>query len=119
MTEILNDPHVKRAVANELVRDEVAGVIADQLMSTKTWWDMTADEHKICPRAIVSPVESEEELEGRLRADLGLKLFATHWYLPEPGDKKGDEARILVKAMGGLVSKNGALVMIRTSEDTF
>ena len=93
--------------------------LADQLMSTKTYAAMTTIERKTCVRHIVSQVESKQELQERLQRDLGVGYCCISWHLSEPGDKTGDEARMLVKALGGLVAKNGALVMIMTPDDDF
>lgn len=118
MVEILNDPHIKAAVKLEGYKDKMVADLADRLMSTKTYADMSANERKTCVRHVVSQVESEQELGDRLRRDLGLDYFCINWHLSEPGDKTGEEARMLVKALGGLIAKNGALVMIMTADDS-
>ncbi len=118
MTDILSNPHVCAAVAFETAKDDLIGLLAEKVMSTKMWSGMTADERELCLRHIVSQVESEGELRERL-TKIGLEDCAVSWYLSPPGDKIGDEARVLVRAVGGLVSKNGALVMLMTSEDMF
>lgn len=119
MVDVLNNPHVVAAAKLEGHKDKMVADLADQLMSTKTYSAMTANERKICVRHIVSQVESEQELQERLQRDLGAGYCCINWHLSEPGDKTGDEARMLVKALGGLVAKNGALVMIMTPDDNF
>jgi hypothetical protein len=119
MVEILNNPTIKAAVMSQQIKGQLGSALADQLMSTKTWNDMTKNERKICIQHVVSQVESEEELRNRLQSDFALGYVAISWHLSEPGDKTGDEARMLVTALGGLVAKNGALVMIMTADDQF
>lgn len=119
MTGILNNPHVRAAVAHETAKDKLVGDMAEQLMSAKVWRDMSKNERKICVRYIVSQVESEDELRERLTDELNIGYCAISWHLSGDGDKTGDEARALVKAMGGLVAKNGALVQIMTVDDMF
>ena len=119
MVEILNNPAIKNAVKFEQHKDGMIGKLAEVLMSTKTWHNMNADERRMCIRHIVNQAESEDDLRQRLRNELGLSCCAINWYLPAPGDKVGEEARMLVKALGGLVAKNGALVMIMTFDGSF
>lgn len=119
MVDVLNNPHVRAAVAHETAKDKLIADMAEQLLSTKTWGDMSKNELKICVRNIVSQVESEDELRERLTKELGFGYCAINWHLSDAGDKTGDEARALVKALGGLVSKNGALVKIMTADDMF
>ena len=119
MVEILNNPEIQRAVKAEEIKDKLRGLLADQLMSTKTWGDMDEAERRICVHHIVSQVASEEELRARLQSDLGFGYVAIEWHLSEPGDKTGEEARMLVKALGGLVSKYGALGLLMTMDDMF
>ena len=118
MVEILDNPHIRMAVALETRKDALVADLADRLLTTKAWADMTDNEWKICIRNIVTSVESEEELRERL-GTLGVGSCAIDWHLAEHGDKTGDEARMLVKALGGLVAKNGALVMIMTADEQF
>ena len=119
MVEILNNPHIRAAVAHETAKDKLVGDMAEQILSAKTWRDMTKNERKICVRYIVSQVESEAELRERLTKELNFGYCAINWHLSDAGDKTGDEARALVKALGGLVSKNGALVQIMTADEMF
>lgn len=119
MVEILNNPTIKNAVKFEQYKDEMIGTLTEVLMSTKTWHNMNADERRMCIRHIVNQVESKDDLQQRLRNELGLGCCAINWHLPVPGDKTDEEARMLVKALGGLVAKNGALVMIMTFDGSF
>lgn len=119
MVDILNDPCVKAAVQFEGHKDKLIADLAEQIMSAKNWQHMTKDERKTCIRYVVSQVSSEDELRARLQSDFALGHVAINWQLSDAGDKTGDEARMLVKALGGLVSRNGALVSIMTAEDMF
>ena len=119
MVEILNDPTIQAAVMSQKIKGELGSTLTDQIMSTKIWRDMNKNERKICIKHVVSQVESKEELHKRLQSDFALGYVAINWSLSEPGDKVGEEARMLVTALGGLVAKNGALVMIMTTDDSF
>ena len=118
MVDILGSEAVHAAIEHERLKDEFSAEIAEQLMTDKTWVDMSTNERGVCVRFIVSQVESEEKLRERL-TELGAKYFSIQWSLSEPGDQTGQEARMLVKALGGLVAKNGALVMIMTPDEQF
>ena len=119
MVEILNNPTIKAAVMSQQMKGKLGSALADQLMSTKTWGDMNKNERKICIKHVVSQVESEQELRDRLQSDFSIGYVAINWHLSEPADKTGDETRMLVTALGGLVSKNGALVMIMMIDGQF
>jgi hypothetical protein len=68
-------------------------------------------------RRIAIECKSETELAQRLTDELGFSGALINWY--EPTDQTGVEARDLVRAFGGLISKNGAMVsvMIYTLSD--
>lgn len=116
MSKVLNNPYVCAAVDLEEAKDKVFSIMAKKLLQTKIWSDMTAYEKKIYLRHVVLQVESEDELNDHLIKKLDVD-FSIMWYLPDPGDQAGEEARALLKALGGLVAKNGALVQIMTYED--
>ena len=116
MVDILNNPAIRAAVQFETQKDRLIADLAEQLISTKTWGTMNTDERWTCLRYIVSQVSTEEELRDRLRSELSLGYVAFEWHLSSPDDETGNEARMLVKSLGGLVTKSGALVMIMTSD---
>jgi hypothetical protein len=117
--EILNDPTIQMVVALEQHKDKMVAGIAEQLMSVKTWGNMNEKERKICVRHIVLQASSEEVLRKLLTEELGMGCCSINWYLPPDGDKTGLEAQMLVKALGGLISKNGAMVQIMTMDGMF
>jgi hypothetical protein len=114
--DVLNNPDIKAAVLFEEVKNQLCSNLAEQLMGTKTWSNMNKKERDICLKHVVSQVESEQELTDRLRADFGITYAAINWYKPDDGDQTGQEALMFVQALGGLVSKNGAMVMIMTRD---
>lgn len=118
MTDILNDPTIRMAIRGQQSKDELRAKLASLLISTKTWETMTANERKVCVQHIVTEVESELELSRRLN-DLGCTDCAINWHDVDPSDKTGLEAQALVKALGGLVAKNGALVSVMTADEDF
>lgn len=117
--EVLTNPDIQNAVRFQGFKNQLGSQLAVALMDTKPWADMDKTERKLCVKYVVSQVESEEELHERLRTDFGLSYVAISWHLPDPDDKTGQEALMFVRALGGLVSKNGAMVMIMTMDDSF
>lgn len=118
MIDVLNSPDVQAAVRLEKGKDALRAQLANLLTSTKTWETMNEKERKVCVQSIVSQVESELELSRRLN-EIGCTDCAINWRDVDPNDQTGLEAQALVKALGGLVSKSGALVMVMTCEDEF
>ncbi len=114
--EVLNNPDIKAAVRFEEVKSQLGSKLAEQLMGTKTWATMNKNERDICMKHVVSQVESEQELTDRLRADFGITYAAISWHRPDDDDKVGQEGLMFVRALGGLVSKNGAMVMVMTDD---
>ena len=119
MVDILNNPDVAKAVAFEESKAGMIAQLAEVLMSTKVWRDMDKNEQRVCIRHIVSQAESEEDLRQRLAKELGVSHCAIDWHLPDPNNKTDQEALMLVKGLGGLVSKNGAMIAIMTAGGAF
>lgn len=119
MVEILNNPTVQRAIRAEQSKDGLRKVLAEALMSTKTWPNMISDERRVCVHHIVSQSETEEELHSRLTNELGLGHRSVSWMDVDQNNKVELEAQALLKALGGLLSKNGALVNIMTPDEIF
>ena len=118
MSDILNSPVIQAAVRFEQSKDGMRAQLAKLLISTKTWETMTEKERKVCIQYIVTECESELELSRRLN-DIGCTDCAIRWSDVDQKDIVAFEAQTLVKALGGLVAKNGALVMIMTTENYF
>lgn len=118
MVEVLNNPDIQRAVKAQESKDGLRAALAESLMSTKTWADMDERERKVCKFALVSDSETEDELRAKLTS-IGIDYFEISWHQVDENDKTDLEARMFVKALGGLVSKSGALVMIMTMDDAF
>jgi hypothetical protein len=116
--EILNNPTFQMAVRHEESKAGLRDQLANLLMTTKTWETMNEKERKLCVQSVVSQVSSELELSRRLN-DIGLTDCAINWSDVDPNEKTALEAQMIVKALGGLVAKNGALVSIMTVEDMF
>lgn len=118
MVDVLNSRAVQEAIAHEQWKDGLLSEVVESLMRNKTWAEMDAVERRACVRIIVLRAESEDDLREHL-TELGVEDFAINWHLSEPGYQIGQEAQMLVKALGGLVAKNGALVMIMTPDEKF
>ncbi len=119
MVEILENPTIQAAVRAEQFKDGLRAILANSLMSTKTWSDMNKDERMCCVQHVVGQSETEAELQQKLSEELGAGYCAIDWNDVDPSDKTALEAQALVKALGGLISKSGALVMIMTPDDMF
>ena len=117
--DILNDPMIKLAATAHVYRAEMRARLADQVMSTKTWYDMNNKEQEICITHLVSQANTEEELRKLLFEELGVDYFEISWLDTPEDDKTAQEAKMLMQAIGGLVSKTGALVNIMTMESVF
>jgi len=117
--DILNDPMIKLAAMARNHQAEMRGRLAEQLMSVKTWDDMNDKERKLCVGHLVTQASSEEELRKLLSEELGLDFFEIEWHESAEGDKTGEEAKLLIQALGGDLSKNGAMVNIMTMEGLF
>ena len=118
MVDIQASEAVRSAIKFEEEKDRLIVDVVEPLLRNKSWEDMDGVERRACVRALVVQTESEGELLEGL-ALLGIEDFSVAWHLPDPDDQTGQEAQMLVKALGGLVSKNGALVMIMTPEEQF
>jgi len=118
MSGVLDNENILRAVICELEKDALAIKLAKQIRSEKTWGEMAADERQVCVRAMVAQAASQEELRERL-TELSPDPFCIDWSLAEPDDRAGQEERMLVKIMGGLVASNGALVIIWATHEKF
>jgi len=114
--EILNNPDFQMAVKANDAKSGMRAQIADALISTKTWNDMDKKERKICIDHMVSESTTEAELRQRL-TEIGVGYLAIAWQEVDPNDKTSLEAQMIVKALGGPIAKNGALVMVSTMDD--
>lgn len=77
----------------------------------KAYRDMTDNEIKQAAHQIVRDSSSDDEIRQRLRDELAYPYGAaitSH----KPTDQTGLEARAIVQGLGGLVRKDGAMVMV-------
>ena len=118
MSEVLNSPAIKAAIKFEQSKNGMRAQLASLFLSTKTWDTMSEAERKVCVHHIVSQSESELELSRRLN-EIGCIDCAIRWSEIDLNDETSLEAQALVKALGGLVAKNGSLVMVMTAEDLY
>lgn len=76
----------------------------------KPYREMSDLEIKAVARKIIASSSSEEEVKCRIAAELGCPYgiaLTSH----VPTDEIGYEARTIVRGLGGLVMKNGAMAM--------
>lgn len=79
--------------------------------SVKLWSDMTDDEIKTEMKGIVMTSTSDDEIKRRAAEELGYPYglaITSH----SPTDTIGHNARSIVGSLGGLLRKDGAMVMI-------
>lgn len=77
----------------------------------KAYRDMTDDEIKQATRQIVSNASTDDEIRQRLRDEL-VYPYSVAITSHNPTDQAGREARVIVQGLGGLVRKDGAMVMV-------
>lgn len=78
---------------------------------SKTYHDLSDDEIRRAARQIVSDSSSDDEIRAGLRDKLGYPYSAAITSC-QPADQVGREARAIAQGLGGLVRKDGAMVMV-------
>jgi hypothetical protein len=114
--DILGNPDIQMAAMANDIKAKMRAQIADTLISTKMWGDMDKKERKLCIDHMIAESETEAELRQRL-AEIGVGSVAVNWLDVDSNDTKAREAQMLVKALGGPIAKNGAMVMVSTMDD--
>lgn len=109
-----HNPRKALALANSVIRAAQRTKLIDSIgavvVRRKSYSDMTDVELKVAARHIITSSSSEAEVQERLRDELGYPYsIALHTTIPD--DATGREARELVRGLGGLVMKNGAMAM--------
>ena len=100
------------AIFHEVRQTELIDLLVSSVSQAKGkfYGDMTDAEIGAATREIVRTSSSEDEVRQRIRDELGYSYdVALHTSIPD--DKTGVEARELVRGLGGLVMKNGAMAM--------
>jgi hypothetical protein len=95
------------------LRSKVVAFVGPILASRKPYYEMTALELDAAVRAIVESSSSENEVLRRIESELGYNPEGVSITSHLSTNTVGNEARDLVRALGGLVMKNGALVRIQ------
>ena len=108
------NPRKALSLANSVIRAAQRTKLIDSIgavvVRRKSYHDMTDVELKVAARHIISSSSSEGEVQQRLHDELGYPYsIALHTSIPD--DATGREARELVRGLGGLVMKNGAMAM--------
>lgn len=110
-----HNPRRALALATTVTRNarqtsQVDSMIGGLIVKSKNYDTMTDPEIKIAARHIIASSSSEDEVQQRLRDELDYPYgIALHTTIPD--DATGREARELVRGLGGLVMKNGAMAM--------
>lgn len=108
------NPRKALALANSVIRaaqhTKLINSIGADVVRRKSYHDMSDVEIKVAAKHIISSSSSEAEVQQRLRDELDYPYsIALHTTIPD--DVTGREARELVRGLGGLVMKNGAMAM--------
>ena len=111
MVDVLNNSAVNGAIKRYEMIDEVVDAVVPHILQEKGWDEMNETEQKASLRYLVGQADSEESLQHSL-SELGVEGYMLSWSDVDPDDKTSLEAQALVKALGGLVAKNGALVNV-------
>lgn len=120
-SEVLNSSACQKQAALYARLTGLAARAVPHLTSGKRWVKMNEAERKMTIIGIVADVGTEAELRERLAVvgvDVTDDLYIS-WHVSEPGNVVGHEARLLTQALGGLVSKSGALVSIMIDGEDF
>jgi hypothetical protein len=93
--------------------DALCGTVGSVISRRKSYREMDKQELKIAIRGIVASSSSREEILRRLQDEIGCPEENVMLDVSDvPTDRTGIEARELVRALSGLVTKHGAMVMI-------
>lgn len=108
------NPRKALALANSVVSrvkwTELIDSVGADVVRGKSYRNMNDAELKIAAKHIITSSSSEAEVHERLRNELDYPYrISLHTNIPD--DKTGREARELVRGLGGLVMKNGAMAM--------
>ncbi len=100
-------------------RSKLVSKIAAVIIERKTYDTMNDKEIEVAARHIIQDSVTEDEVRRRLREELGYR-YNVALSITLPTDDVGRGARELVRGIGGLVMKNGAMVMamLHGHEDT-
>ena len=109
-----HNPRKALSLADSVIRAARHTKLIDSIGAVFVWGKsyhvMTDVEIKVAARYIITSSSSEAEVQQRLRDELSYPYrVALHTTIPE--DATGREARELVRVLGGLVMKNGAMAM--------
>jgi hypothetical protein len=88
---------------------KLADSIVPAIINHRSYHEMSDLEVEIAAKYIIRDSSSEEEIRTRLSEELGYS-DDIDMSISIPEDATGREARELLKALGGLIMKNGAMV---------
>lgn len=108
------NPHtalkVAQSVINGAKHGELKSTLGAMVAKVRSYSQMTDLEFKAAVRNIITSSSSEEEVQRRVREELNYP-YTIALHTSVPNDATGREARELVRGLGGMVMKNGAMVM--------
>ena len=119
MSSILDNPELQAAIEAQETSAYVLRHMLDRLIAERPWSDMPAATRTACLHRIVGESDSQTELCQRLDAFIGAGNYEVRWKDIEPNNQVLLETQMIVKALGGLVAKSGALVSVNTYDDVY
>ncbi len=102
---------VAEAVIAGAKHADFIGQLGELVARHKSYDEMTDVEIEVAARHIISSSSSEAEVQQRLRDELGYPYGDIALRTTIPDDATGREVRELVRGLGGLVMKSGAMAM--------
>lgn len=110
-----DNPHKALALAYSVIytaqRTNLLDSIVAAMVPHKSYAEMMDFEIEVVARHIITTSFSEAEVQQRLRDELDYPYGDIDLNTIIPNDATGMEARELLRGLGGLVMKNGAMVM--------
>jgi len=91
--------------------NKLAHSLVPEIIGNRTYYDMTDLEIKIAAEHIVRTSSSEDEAQKRISEELRYPFGNIQLDIKIPDNAVDREARELVRALGGLIMKNGAMAM--------
>jgi hypothetical protein len=118
MKNLLADPVIRNAVAQNHLVDNMCAMHAERILPRKKWVEMSSNDRKACIRYLVNQAVSEKDLEAEF-AKMGCTNLMIRWTELHPNGEVKTMMQTIARASGGMVSKSGAIVLIATEDGIF
>jgi len=101
---------IAQSICRRATRIDFIDGLAGSALQGRSFANMDDDELKFAVQRIVRTSSSEDEVRQRISAELQYP-YRPSIHISVPTDGIGREARELVRGLGGLVMRNGAMLM--------